>query len=226
MEEPQVKLHGFWASPYVCKVIWALQLKNIKYEYIEENLSNKSPSLLLYNPVYKKVPVLVHGDKSVAESDVILQYIEETWSDRQTALLSSDPYERAMTRFWLNFGQQKGLTFFAFFLSSNENIEETTKQVVETLKTIQDQALGDKKFFGGDKIGLVDLSFGWLAHWFEPIQEVVGVQVLEPNTLPKLHQWIINFKQEPLINENLPDSKALLAHYERFKKRFTSLENI
>ncbi|KAI3452178.1 hypothetical protein Pfo_008843 [Paulownia fortunei] len=224
MEESQVRLHGFWASPYVYRVIWALKLKGIKYDYIEEDLSNKSPSLLQYNPVHKKVPVLVHGGKPVAESAVILQYIEETWPD-QNPLLPADPYERAMARFWLDFGQQKSLTFFAFFLSSEEDKERTAEQVLETFKIIQDQALGEKKFFGGNRIGLVDLFFGWLAHWLESIQELVGVQVLKPNTLPRLHRWTMDFKQEPVIKENLPDSKALLAHFKRLTKSLTSPKN-
>ncbi|PIN17560.1 Glutathione transferase [Handroanthus impetiginosus] len=117
------------------------------------------------------------------------------------------------------------LTFFAFFLSSEEDKEKTTKQELEALKIIQDQALGDKKFFGGNRIGLVDLSFGWLSHWFESTQEFVGIKILEPKTLPRLHQWTVDLKQEPVIKENLPDSKRLLAHFERVKKRLTLPKN-
>ncbi|GER49292.1 glutathione s-transferase [Striga asiatica] len=117
------------------------------------------------------------------------------------------------------------MTFFAFFLSTDENREKAAKEVFDTLKIIQDQSLGEKKFFGGEKIGVVDLNFEWLVHWFELMQEFVGLSIFEPTTLPKLHRWTIDFKHEPVIKENLPDSNALLTHFGKFKKELTSPKN-
>ncbi|KAL3813500.1 hypothetical protein ACJIZ3_014768 [Penstemon smallii] len=213
-----VKLYGAWGSPFVHRVIWALKLKGVEYEYIEEDLSNKSSSLLEYNPVHKEVPVLIHNGKPVVDSIVILEYIEETWPHLYP-LLPADSYDRALARFWIDFGQQKRPTVHAFCGSSKENNEKTGEKMLETLNIIQDQALGDKKFFGGDSIGMVDLYFGWYVQWFPCFEQLAGLQVLNPSNLPKLHKWAMNFKEEPIIKETLYDSKKLLLHLEGIRKK-------
>ena len=99
MPKDDVKLLGVWASPFVMRVQISLNIKSVNYEFLEETIGSKSELLLQSNPVHKKFPVLTHGDKPICESLVIVQYIDEAWTSGPS-ILPSDPYNRAIQRFW------------------------------------------------------------------------------------------------------------------------------
>ena len=107
MGSKEVKLVSFWVSPFAFRVEWALKVKGVEYEYAEEDRLNKSSFLLEMNPVHKKVPVLIHNGKPIVESFIILEYIDETW--KQYPLMPQEPYERALSRFWARFAEEKAI---------------------------------------------------------------------------------------------------------------------
>ncbi|KAD6795348.1 hypothetical protein E3N88_06244 [Mikania micrantha] len=101
--EPEVSVIGAWWSMYTTRVRIALAEKGINYDFIEEDMTvNKSPLLLKHNPIYKKVPVLLHKGKPICESRIIVQYIDETWK-QGPPLLPSDPYLKSQAAFWADY---------------------------------------------------------------------------------------------------------------------------
>ncbi|CAL5388427.1 unnamed protein product [Camellia sinensis] len=184
----------------------ALKWKDIEYEFIQQDLQNKSPLLLKCNPIHKKIPVLLHNGKPICESLVILEYIDETW--KGNPIFPEDPHERAIARFWANFIDEKCLPAInkACFTKDDKGIEET----IELLKTLEAQ-LTDKKFFGGDSVGLVDIVATFIGYWLEVIQEVVGVELLTEEKFPRLYKWIEDYVNCCVIKEHLPPREKLLA---------------
>ncbi|KAF8015928.1 hypothetical protein BT93_H1463 [Corymbia citriodora subsp. variegata] len=213
-----VKLHGFWLSPFSHRVVWALKLKGIPFDYIEEDLPNKSALLLQYNPVHKKIPVLVHGSRPVCESMVIIEYLEETWP--QCPLLPTDPHERAVVRFWVKFIEEKSPNVWIVYRSVGEEQEKAMRESVEMLSNLEEHGPNKgKKFFGGDGINIMDIAFGGVACWIGAIEEVSGRQIFDAAKFPRLNAWKANFKSSPVIAENLPDREKLREHLARLREK-------
>ncbi|KAJ0985333.1 hypothetical protein J5N97_003689 [Dioscorea zingiberensis] len=214
--DEEVKLYGMWASPAVRRVEWALKMKGVEYQYIEEDLAKKSHQLLEHNPINKQVPVLLHNGLPVLESLVIIEYIDETW--KGNPILPIDPYQRASARFWATFAETKLLDGTkAIFLAQGEEKVKAIKKVEDTLKVLEEELRG-KKFFGGESIGYLDIVLGWIALWLGVGEEVADYRVLDAIKFPKITSWIENFLHVDLIKENIPDRQHTLEFFHNFRR--------
>ena len=217
MGDGAVKLLGVWGSPFSRRVEIALKLKGVEYEFITQDLSNKSPLLVKYNPVHKKVPVLLHNGKPIAESLVIVEYIDETWKSG-TPILPADPYGKAMARFWAKFIDDKCLpAIYKIRRCQGEEQEKAIEEAVEHLK-ILDNELQGKKFFGGETIGLADIAANFIGLWLGIYQEMLGIQVLTSEKLPRLSEWANEYLNSTIIKQSLPPRDELSARLRSYFK--------
>ncbi|KAF2306211.1 hypothetical protein GH714_015840 [Hevea brasiliensis] len=195
----------------------ALKHKGVEYEFIDEDLANKSPLLLQHNPVHKKVPVLLHNGKPIAESVVILEYIDETW--KTNPIFPKHPYEKAMARFWAKFIDEKcNPAIWQIIWSREKEREKAIEEAIVHLKTLENE-LKDKKFFVGETIGVVDIVANSIGFWLGVIQEATGIELVTKERFPILSNWIDEYVSCSVIKENLPPRDKLLA---AFKSRFNA----
>uniref|UniRef100_A0A7N0U0R4 Glutathione S-transferase n=1 Tax=Kalanchoe fedtschenkoi TaxID=63787 RepID=A0A7N0U0R4_KALFE len=153
-------------SPFTLRPRIALNLKSVGYEFLEEDkFGQKSDLLLKSNPVHKKTPVLIHGESPVCESLIIVQYIDEAWPTG-AAIMPEDPRERATARFWAAYVDDKFLPPLLSGVTKardDEAWKEGLAQVVDGLALLErayEEISKGKTFFGGDRIGYLDIALG------------------------------------------------------------------
>ncbi|KAG2683719.1 hypothetical protein I3843_10G046300 [Carya illinoinensis] len=205
MADDEVILLDYWVSVFGMRVRIALAEKEIKYESREEDLlGNKSDLLLKMNPIYKKIPVLIHNGKPVCESLIIVQYIDEIWNDR-SPLLPSDPYQRAQARFWADFVDKK-VAPRGVLWGKGEEQEAAKNELLETFKILEGE-LGDKPYFGGETFGFVDISLVTFSCWFHAF-EMFGKFSMKAE-FPKITEWAKRCKQRESVAKSLQDPQKV-----------------
>ncbi|EXB27065.1 putative glutathione S-transferase [Morus notabilis] len=217
MADEEVILLDFWGSMFGMRVRIALAEKGIKYEYKEEDLWNKSTLLVEMNPIHKRIPVLIHNGKSICESLIIVQYVDEVWHGK-APLLPSDPYQRAHARFWADVVDDKmydaGKNVWA---TKGEDQEAANKVFFDTLKLLEAE-LGDKPYFGGDSFGFVDVALIPYYSWFHAY-ETFGNFSIEAEC-PKLIAWAKRCTEKESVSKSLADENKICEFVSQLRNKF------
>ncbi|XP_027333381.1 glutathione S-transferase U19-like [Abrus precatorius] len=210
-----VKVLDFWASPFCARVKIALEEKGVSHVDSEEDLfGGKSELLLKSNPIHQRVPVLLHNHKPVAESAIIVSYIDEVWPSN--SLLPTCAYDRAQARFWADYIDKKVFdTGRNIWGSNGEEREVATRDFIEVLKHLE-EALGEKKYFGGDSFGYVDIIAIGHSAWFLAYERLGGFKV--ENHSPKISAWIKRCLQRQSVAKVLPDPEKVYQFILHFRK--------
>lgn len=225
--EEQVRVINLWVSLFGMRVLIGLEEKGVTYEYQEENLDSKSDLLLQMNPVHKQVPVLIHNGRPVSESLIILEYIEEAWPNTNP-LMPSNPYDRALARFWADFLNKKFFedAFYGILKCTGEAQEEGKRHMLQYLGLLDGElsAGGSKPYFGGDQFGFVDIVCIPYACWFHALETLGKWKIPWESEFPKLQQWMKTCMERESVNKILPDPQKVLEYAVQFRKRFVSVE--
>ena len=141
-----MKLYGSLVSPYVARVVLAARAKGLDLApEAPPGGGIKSPEYLAINPM-GKMPALEDGGQCIAESAVILEYLDEAYP--QTPLMPKAPIDRARVRLLgrivdLYIAAQTGPFF------RNMNPATRNEAEVEGAKKALAKAMADLEHFAG-----------------------------------------------------------------------------
>lgn len=96
------------------------------------------------------------------------------------------------------------------------------------LKLLEAQLLGEegeKRFFGGDAIGYLDIAAGPFAYWLGVFEEMAATRLLTEEDHPALCLWAGEYRAVEAVRGCLPDRDRLLAALSKRKGLYVSIAN-
>jgi glutathione S-transferase len=164
-----ITLHGVFLSMPTAKVGLMLAMCGAKWNYRHVDMragQHKAPEFLAMNR-FGQVPVLQHGERSIAQSNAILQYLAQHFGKFQ-GRSDSDAWRIAEWLSWDfdRFSSGVGLcrTFAKFQPQTPEDVKSYMRTRGEQALATLDRHLGSSKFLVGGAPTIADIAvFPWIA---------------------------------------------------------------
>jgi stringent starvation protein A len=181
--------------PYCARVRIVLAEKDIPYETVEIDLSDRPGWLYEKNPS-GKVPVLEDDGWVLAESAVIAEYLEERFPE--PALLPADPAERALARLLVFRFDDFSDPYYAL-RRGDDGAAEVFAHELEHI----DALLERMPYLTGRVYGLADIDY---VPWMIRARDLLGVSLDE---YPSLAEWLEGLTKRPAIAAEIDVVAAL-----------------
>jgi len=207
-------LYGAFGSPFVRKAIVALTEKGIGYDHEQVIPFLPNPEYRKISPL-GKIPAFRDGDRTLADSSVIIAYLERTHPE--PALYPNDPYEYARALWFEEFGDG-GLApvlgtkiFFPrviaprFFNQPPDEvaIKKVLDEEVPPLFDYLEEEIGNKQFLIANRFTIADIG---VATAFVNFQ-FAGCTVDEKRW-PKLAAYVREIHNRPSFKAVIDKEKA------------------
>jgi glutathione S-transferase len=183
----KLKLVSHTLCPYVQRAAIVLAEKDIPFERIDIDLSNKPDWFLRISPL-GKTPVLLVDGQPIFESAVICEYLEDVYPP---ALHPQDALQRAQHRAWMEFGSSILNQTANFYSAPDDAVlyarrdELCAKFILLEAELTQRSPAGP--YFEGTKFSLVDAVFGPVFRYFNVFEKIEPFEFFSHT--PRVSAW-------------------------------------
>lgn len=188
--------------PYVQRAVISLTEKEVPFERIDVDLSNRPDWFKAISPL-GKTPVLEVDGHAIFESAVILEYLEET---QPHPLHPDDPLARAEHRSWIEFGSSVLNDIWGLYTAPDAAAFGGKAKALAGKFAQVEQRLSDGPYFDGSRFSLVDAVFGPVFRYFDVFDRIADFGVLTGR--PRLNAWRAVLAARPSVRD------AVAADYE------------
>jgi glutathione S-transferase len=195
---PEIELFSARFSPFAQRVRLALLEKGIEFWHTEIDLADKPEWFLVISP-RGEVPVIRHEDRFVADSTVILEYLEDVYPT--PSLRPRDPGKRALSRLWTEFADEKLLpAMVAAILAEGEKRIAACAKLRDVLLAVEREGLarcGRGPYWLGEELSLLDIVF------YPLFERLPAIQNDQASGLPllsiRLRHWLEAMSARPSV---------------------------
>ncbi len=186
-----LELISYAACPYAQRTRMVLIEKGLDFTLMEVDLSNKPDWFDEISP-YGKVPVIRHEGRTIYESAVINEYLEEVFPT--PSLMPAGAFARAQARIWMHYCD-------AYYLPASFKLSAVHKDPsmkAEAVQKLEDafrfleneglRKLSDGPFWFGEKVSLVDTHYSPFLERFAAYEEIFGVRM--PAECMRIREWL------------------------------------
>ncbi|XP_010459627.1 PREDICTED: glutathione S-transferase DHAR1, mitochondrial [Camelina sativa] len=192
----------FGDCPFSHRAILTLEEKNLTYKMHLINLSDKPQWFLDISP-QGKVPVLKIDDKWVADSDVIVDLLDEKYPD--PPLKTPPAFASVGSKIFGTFGT---------FLKSKDSNDQSEQALLHELEALENNLKSHEgPFIAGERVSAVDLSLApKLYHLEVALGHFKSWSV--PSSLPHVHNYMKALFSLDSFEKTKPEEKYVISGWE------------
>ncbi len=217
----KIELVSSMVCPFAQRTRITILEKNIPFETLEIEYKGDrfdKPQWFLDLVPTASVPVLKHAGNVIYESDIVNEYLDETFSE--PPLMPRDSARRAWVRIWLSYSNGKFLhAFYGVMMSQETERQEHYKaELAERLRYFEREGLaqqsGDGPYLLGGDVSLADISFYPFIERFPMLEHYRGFKI--PQECVRLEAWLEAMQRRPSViatRESDDFHIGIYAHY-------------